>query len=80
MNCPRCNSTNNSVNDTRKAKGKVQRARWCNGCNNIFYTVELNREELRGLQGFPDQVREALKGVTALQELVDATNKLKLKE
>lgn len=41
MKCPKCKSTNTSVDDSRKKEGTVKRVRWCKDCKTTFNTIEV---------------------------------------
>lgn len=45
MRCPKCNSKDTTVNDSRESGTMTRRRRECMACNHVFTTYELSKEE-----------------------------------
>jgi transcriptional regulator NrdR family protein len=72
MKCPKCNSDNVAVVDSReRPDGKRRRRYLCKDCNSRFSTLEVTVEELKKLLDYLKQ-GEAIRGAAIhLNELID---------
>lgn len=50
MNCPKCNSNQVYVTDSRRKEGTVHRRRECQDCGHRYTTVEVDVGEYKSLK------------------------------
>jgi transcriptional regulator NrdR family protein len=61
MNCPKCDSTNVYVVDSRPLVEFVSRRRHCKDCGHRFNTVEITQEEFTLLTRLQDKIQQIRK-------------------